>query len=242
MYEYQRNRRVDCVELCSRGVAHALHTTRDNNVPVAEPDLLGTDDDALEAGRADLVDGRRVCLFRDPSKKSSLACGGLAYTGLEDISDKDLLDCGRRDLRVFDGLFDRDRAELWSGERLEGAVERADGCTSSPDDVDFVVGRVLVLGGHCASAGEVAEERRKPATGYEHLASSRLASSRTSINGQARWDQNTDYSPAHSLTNTSGLCGGQIAWRRSSRGGSGGASRAEFRRLYPISYILPHCR
>jgi hypothetical protein len=66
MSDYERDRRVDRVESCVRSVAHALHATRDDDVPVAELDLLGADDDALEAGRADLVDGRRVCLFRDP--------------------------------------------------------------------------------------------------------------------------------------------------------------------------------
>jgi hypothetical protein len=98
MYEYERDRRVDRVELCVRGVAHALHATRDDNVLVAELDLLGADDDALEAGRADLVDGRRVCLFRDAREESGLACRGLAYTGLDDITNEDLLDRGRGDL------------------------------------------------------------------------------------------------------------------------------------------------
>jgi len=98
MREYERDRRVDRVELCLRGVAHALHTTRDDDILVAKLDLLGAKDDALEAGCADLVDGRRVCLFRDAREESGLACGGLAYTGLEDIADEDLLDRGGRDL------------------------------------------------------------------------------------------------------------------------------------------------
>jgi len=92
MSEYERDRRVDRVELCLRRIAHALHTPRDDDVLVAKLDLLGADDDALEAGRADLVDGRRVCLFRDAGEESGLTCRGLAYTGLDDIANKDLLD------------------------------------------------------------------------------------------------------------------------------------------------------
>lgn len=95
MYEYERDRRVESAELCLRGIAHALHATRDDNVPVAKLNLLGADDDAFEAGRADLVDGRRVCLFRDAREERGLACRGLAYTGLDDIADEDLLDRGQ---------------------------------------------------------------------------------------------------------------------------------------------------
>jgi hypothetical protein len=95
MRKYERDRRVDRVEFCLRGIAHALHATRDDNVLVAEPDLLGADNDALEAGCADLVDGRRVCLFRDTREESGLASRGLAYTSLDDIANEDLLDRGR---------------------------------------------------------------------------------------------------------------------------------------------------
>ena len=91
MCEYERDRRADRVELCLRSIAHALHATCDDNVLVAKLDLLGADDDALEAGRTDLVDGRRVCLFRDACEESGLACRGLAYTGLNDIANEDLL-------------------------------------------------------------------------------------------------------------------------------------------------------
>jgi len=86
---------VGHVDLYVRSIAHALHATRDDNVLVAELDLLGTDNDALEAGCADLVDGRRVCLFRDARKEGGLASRGLAYTSRNDIANKDLLDRGR---------------------------------------------------------------------------------------------------------------------------------------------------
>ena len=98
MCEYERDRRVDRVELSLRGVAHALHTTRNHDILVAKLDLLGANDDALEAGCADLVNGRRVCLFRDAGEESGLTCGRLAYTGLDDIADEDFLDRGGRDL------------------------------------------------------------------------------------------------------------------------------------------------
>ena len=44
----------------SRSVAHALHTTRDDDVLVSGLDALSRKDDGLETTGADFVDRRRV--------------------------------------------------------------------------------------------------------------------------------------------------------------------------------------
>ena len=58
-------------------------------------------------------------------------------TGLNDVTEVDLLDQLRGDLGGVEGVFQGDGSELWCREGLKSAVERSHGGTRGSDDNDF---------------------------------------------------------------------------------------------------------
>lgn len=75
-----------------RCIAHTLHATCRDDGLVARLDALGGKHDRLHAARADLVDGHRVRPGAHARTKRDLACGRLADTSLDDVSEEDFLD------------------------------------------------------------------------------------------------------------------------------------------------------
>lgn len=94
--------------------------------------------DGLHAGRADLVDGRRLGAFWASGGEGDLPRGALSKAGRDDIAKVDLLDELGVELDVVQGLLGGDRAQLGTGERLERALERAYRRASCRDDDDLV--------------------------------------------------------------------------------------------------------
>ena len=76
----------------SRCIAHALHTTSNDNALVAACDRLRCQHDAFEATGAHLVDSGGIRRGRHAGAERDLAGGGLADAGLDNIAEVDLLD------------------------------------------------------------------------------------------------------------------------------------------------------
>ena len=71
---------------------HRLHSAADADLEVAGADRLVEDADPADAGCADLVDGLRGDLLRDPAFDLGLALGNLALAGLEHLAEDHVLD------------------------------------------------------------------------------------------------------------------------------------------------------
>lgn len=67
------------------GVGHGLGAAGNDDVGVAGDDRLGTENDGLQSGGADLVDGCAGDGFGEATADGALAGWGLAEAGWEDI-------------------------------------------------------------------------------------------------------------------------------------------------------------
>jgi hypothetical protein len=119
-----------------RDVGHALGTASDDNLSVAAHDGLGSEGDGLDRRGADLVDGGGHGGLGEASLDGALSGGVLAYIGLEDVAEEDLLDLFGLDAGALDGVLDCVCTELGGGLAGERAQEHARGRTDGRDNVD----------------------------------------------------------------------------------------------------------
>lgn len=107
---------------------------------MAELQRLGSEGNGLHTTRADLVNGRCLGALRAASRQSDLTCWALAKTSRDDIAEVDLLDELRVQLDVVQSLLSGDGTQLDAAQRLETALEGANGRPCSGDDDDFIWG------------------------------------------------------------------------------------------------------
>ena len=99
-----------------RACAHVLHAARHDVLRITRPNRLGGEDDGLEAGAADLVNGRRGHTDGQTALDGGLPGRILPQSRLDDVTHQDFirLDVVRH-AGALDGLRDCDCAQLWSG-------------------------------------------------------------------------------------------------------------------------------
>lgn len=131
---------VSKIEVISglRSVAHALHSTGNDDASVTSLDRLGGEGDSLETRGADLVDSGSIRTGLEASAEGDLPGWGLADTGLDDVSEVDVLNYGGVDVVRRKGVLEGDGTELRGGEGLERAVQAPDrgpGCCNNDNFV-----------------------------------------------------------------------------------------------------------
>jgi hypothetical protein len=107
-------------------VAHRLHAARDQQLRLAEGDVLGGGGDRVGARQADLVDRQRRDGHRDAGTRRRLPRGDLALPGLEHVAHDHVLDRVGRDARPLQRGGDGDAAQLHGGQRGECPAEAPD--------------------------------------------------------------------------------------------------------------------
>ncbi len=115
-----------------RNAGHVLHATGNLGLGKAHLDVLGGEDDSLEAGGADLVDGDGFGGLGQTSKDGGLTGGGLADVAAQDVAHVDIGNLVGGDLGLFQSRLDGDGAELGGADVEERAVELADELECAP--------------------------------------------------------------------------------------------------------------
>jgi hypothetical protein len=98
-----------------RSVGHGLGSTSNDDIRGAEHNVLGTEDNSLEGGSADLVHGGGDDGLGKSSTKGTLSGRALTDTSREDIAKENLIDILRLNTSTLNSTLDSNGAQLNSG-------------------------------------------------------------------------------------------------------------------------------
>ncbi len=118
-----------------RSARHRLHPAADADLDVTRADRLVEDHRGAQARGADLVDGLRGDLLRDPALDLCLTRGDLTLTGLQHLAHHDVLDLLRGDSGPLERPRDRRAAQVGGVQRGQATAHLADrGAGGAEDD------------------------------------------------------------------------------------------------------------
>lgn len=116
------------------GLGHALHTSGNHDVSLAELDSLSSEHGGLHSRGAYFVNGGRRSVISAVGTKSYLSGRGLTDTSLENHSHENFLDIGGVDFGAGEGSLGGDGTEMRGREVAQGAHEGSNGSTLGSDD------------------------------------------------------------------------------------------------------------
>src|SRR5438477_1507994 len=116
---------------------HVLGAPREDELGLAELDLLRRENDRLQAGPAETVDGEGRCLLRYARLEAyvSREVNRIAR-GLKDVAEDDLVDLLRIDLGLFERALRGDDAEVGRGGVPQRTAVRPECGARAVDDDD----------------------------------------------------------------------------------------------------------
>src|SRR5262245_27361650 len=114
---------------------HGFLTAGDNDLCVAEGDLLHAERNGTQARAAKLIDAPCRGFLRNAGLHCSLTSWVLAFTGLQDLAKNDLVHLLRGNARTLQRALDGGRPELVSRNCAESTIEGTDsGARCAGDD------------------------------------------------------------------------------------------------------------
>lgn len=120
-----------------RSITHTFHTSRSDDAGLTKLNALGRKHDGFHATCADLVDSGSIGFGAHARTKSNLSGRRLTNTGLDNVSKVNFFNNGWIDILRGKSVFQGNRAELGSGESLEGTIDGTSRSTGSSDDDNF---------------------------------------------------------------------------------------------------------
>ena len=117
-----------------RSVGHGFHTASNDDVSVAEFDLLRSQGDGAHAGTTEFIQCESWNFLGNTRVKGNLTGCVFTATGLEYMAHDDFVNLIDRNTGAFDCFSNRSNTEVYSGNVCELAIEAADGRTASTYD------------------------------------------------------------------------------------------------------------